>query len=240
MQNPRFYRDMVTSTGLVSFTVVEEETDLRISTTFEMSRQAHLLVQKYRKDLKSFISGHPFFTASLEPVAVPDEAPDIVKEMARAGSIAGVGPMAAVAGAIAEFVGESLSAKSPEVIVENGGDIYLKSNRARRVAIYAGDSPLSNKIGLEFGPGEAPVGICTSSATVGPSLNFGNTDATVVVARSSTLADAAATAIGNSVGSLQEIDKGIALARQIDGLNGVLIIIGEKVGVWGKLTLCHL
>ena len=240
MQNSRFYRGLATNKGLVSSVIVEEETDLRVSTTFEMSYQAHYLVQKYRNHLKSFITSHPLFAASLEPIQVPDEAPDIVKKMARAGSIAGVGPMAAVAGAIAQFVGQSLSVESPEVIVENGGDIYLNSNRVRRVAIYAGNSPLSNKIGLEFNPEETPVGICTSSATVGPSLSFGNTDATVVVARSTALADAAATAIGNSVSSEMEIDKGIALARQMNGLDGALIIVGEKMGVWGKLTLFNL
>ena len=108
------------------------------------------------------------------------------------------------------------------------------------MAIYAGSSPLSGRLGLEINTHAMPVGICTSSATVGPSLSFGKTDAAVAVAPSATLADAAATAIGNAVGSIEEIGQGLELAQNIPGLTGAVIIIGEKLGVWGSLKLCPL
>ena len=240
MYQPRSYRRLVKSDDLVTYTVVEKETDLHISTLTDLSHEARELVRRYRRDIESYIAREPFFAASLTPLAVLGDAPPIIKEMARASGLVGVGPMAAVAGAMAYFVGEELSRSSPEVIIENGGDIYLKGRKKRTVAIYAGSSPLSGRLGLEMDMSVTPVGICTSSATVGPSLSFGKTDATVAIAPSATLADATATAIGNAVGSIEEIGRGLELAQNIPDLTGAVIIIGEKLGVWGSLKLCPL
>ncbi len=237
MYQPRTYRRRVHSPGLVTYAIIERETDLYISTTTDLSGEARQLVHQYRRELESYIAAHPCFAASLEPVAVEDEAPQIVREMAQAASVCGVGPMAAVAGAIARFVGEALGRLSPEVIIENGGDIYVKSTQQRVVSIYAGGSPLSYKIGIEIEPRDTPIGVCTSSATVGPSLSFGASDASVAVAPSAALADAAATAIGNAVKSAEDIERGLAVARGIDRLSGAVIIVGHKLGAWGHIRL---
>ena len=148
--------------------------------------------------------------------------------------------MASVAGAIAEFVGSELLAFSPEIIVENGGDIYLKSLRKRLIGIYAGESPLTGKIGLEINGKDTPLGICTSSGTVGHSLSYGKADAVIVLSPSAALADAVATAIGNRISQPSDIPSGIEFARGIDGLKGVIIIQDEKVGVWGEVKLCQM
>jgi hypothetical protein len=167
--------------------------------------------------------------------------------MALAGKEIDIGPMAAVAGAIAECVGKELLRFSPEIIVENGGDIFLKSSKRRRVGIYAGQSPLTGKLALEIQPQETPLGICTSSGTVGHSLSLGKADAVVVLSPSTPLADAAATAIGNAIEEASDIAGAIELAQRIKGLKGVMIIKGDKVGLWGKIkvipsqseSLCH-
>jgi len=159
--------------------------------------------------------------------------------MAEAAQTAGVGPMAAIAGAIAECVGRELLEFSPEVIVENGGDIFLKVLHRRTIGIYAGDSPLTGKIGLQIEAKDTPLGVCTSSGTVGHSLSFGRADAVAVLAPSAALADAAATAIGNRVNKPEDIDKALELARGIAGLKGVVIIIGESIGVQGNIKLCE-
>ena len=237
MYQPRTYRRCVHSPGLISYAVVERETDLLISTITNLEREARVLVRELRQTLEDYIVHTPYFAASLEPVDVPEDAPPIVQEMAAAAKKAGVGPMAAVAGAIAQSVGRALSLLSPEIIVENGGDIYLKSQKNRLAAIYAGNSPLSGALGIEIPASETSVGICTSSATVGPSLSFGRTDAAVAVASSVALADAAATAIGNAVSSAEEIDRGLMVAQGIPGLRGAVIIVGDKLGVWGNLHL---
>jgi ApbE superfamily uncharacterized protein (UPF0280 family) len=148
-----------------------------------------------------------------------------------------VGPMAAVAGAMAEYVGKDLLAYSDEVIVENGGDLFLKVDMQRQVGIYAGDSPLSGKIALEVWPEETPMGMCTSSGTVGHSLSYGAADAVIAVSPSTALADAAATAIGNMVKDATDINKAIEYAMSVDGLDGIVVIKGSDMGVWGKVRL---
>ena len=237
MYEPRVYRHWVKDKDLVSFNVVVKETDLYIRASSDLEAEARKLVTKYRNLLERYIAQHPSFLTSLEPVAVTDNAPAIVSEMAKAAGKAGVGPMAAVAGAIAEFVGRELLALSPEVIIENGGDIYIKSLRKRRIGIYAGKSPLSGKIALEISAEETPLGICTSSGTVGHSLSFGKADAAIVLSPSATLADAAATAIGNIVLQPADIPRGIELARSIDGVSGAIIIKDDKMGLWGEVKL---
>jgi ApbE superfamily uncharacterized protein (UPF0280 family) len=148
--------------------------------------------------------------------------------------------MAAVAGAMAESVSKDLFKFSKEVIVENGGDIYLATSKERRVAIYAGESPLSLKIGILIKPEETPLGICTSSGTVGHSLSFGKADAVCILSKSAALADAAATAVGNLVQEKRDIEKGLERGREIEGVLGAVIIVGEKIGIWGNITLTQL
>jgi ApbE superfamily uncharacterized protein (UPF0280 family) len=148
--------------------------------------------------------------------------------------------MAAVAGAIAEWVSKDLLKLSKEVIIENGGDIYLATARERTIGIYAGQSSLSLKIGIVIGPEESPLGVCTSSGTVGPSLSFGKADAVCILSKSAALADAAATAVGNIVQEKKDIELGLERGREIEGILGTLIIVGEKMGVWGSIKLTQL
>ena len=173
----------------------------------------------------------------MEPYPVEDDAPGIVREMAEAAEKAGVGPMAAVAGTIAERVGRALLEFSPEVIVENGGDIFLKSRKKRTVGVYAGQSPFSDRLALEIKPSETPLGICTSSGTVGHSLSLGKADAVIVLSTCTALADAAATAIGNLVKEETDIPHGLDFARGIDGLSGIIIIKNEKMALWGQVKI---
>jgi len=236
---PRTYRHWIESKDLVAFNVTEKETDLYIRARADFQRKAHRMVLKYRYQLEGFIKRNPAFLKALEPIPVPKYAPHIVLRMIEAASEAGVGPMAAVAGALAESVGGELLTFSPEVIVENGGDIFIKSLRKRTVGIFAGDSPLSGKIGLEIDSRETPLGICTSSGTVGHSLSYGRADAVVVISDSATLADAAATAIGNKVSHAADIDDAIKFGQSISGLKGIVIIKDDSVGVWGEVKLCE-
>ncbi|MCK5434567.1 MAG: UPF0280 family protein, partial [Dehalococcoidales bacterium] len=85
-----------------------------------------------------------------------------------------------------------------------------------------------------------PLGICTSSGTVGHSLSYGKADAVVVLSKSATLADAAATAIGNLIVQAGDIPNGLEFANGIDGLKGVIIIKGDKVGLWGDVKICQM
>jgi len=237
MYQPRTYRHWIKSQDLVSFNVVVKETDLHIQAATRLQRKAVKSVSKYRDILERYIERHPSFLTSLEPLAIGDDAPRLIKSMAESASKAGVGPMAAVAGAIAEFVGYELLPFSPEIIVENGGDIFLKTSRERQVGIYAGESPLSGKIALEIEVQNTPLGICTSSGTVGHSLSYGKADAVIALSQSTPLADAAATAIGNLVKTSSDIPAGIEFAQGIDGLLGIVIIKDDNMGLWGEVKI---
>ena len=238
MYEPRTYRHWIKGGDLISFNVVVKETDLYIRASTNLKSKARKLVLKYRDTLERYIERHPAFLTSLEPLPVDGNAPHIVKAMSEAASKAEVGPMASVAGAIAEFVGTELLAFTPEIIVENGGDIYLKSLGKKIIGIYAGESPLSGKIGLEIDGADTPLGICTSSGTVGHSLSYGRADAVIVLSQSATLADAAATATANLIKQPGDIPGGIERAKSIEGVSGVIIIQGDKTGLWGKVKIC--
>jgi ApbE superfamily uncharacterized protein (UPF0280 family) len=240
MREPRFYRHWIKDSGLISFNVAVEQTDLFIRCRRNLKNKALNSVLKHRGSLEAYIGHHPLFQTTLDAYQAESGAPAIVKEMAKASQLAGVGPMAAVAGAIAEAVGRDLLAFSPEVIVENGGDIFLKISKKRLVGIYAGQSSYTQKIALEIMPGETPLGIGTSSGTVGHSLSLGSADAVIGLSSSAALADAAATAIGNIVKNRDDIPKAIEQARDIEGLCGVVIIIGDQMGVWGRVKIVPL
>jgi len=234
---PRFYRFWSKDTDLVSFNVVVKETDLYIRARRNLRKKALDVVLKQRALLEGYITRHPDFVTTLVPFPVGTDAPLIVREMAEASAKVGVGPMAAVAGAIAEVVGKDLLSFSSEVIVENGGDVFLRSKKQRRIGIYAGNSPLSGKLALEIKPETTPLGVCTSSGTVGHSLSFGKADAAIVLSPSTALADAAATAVGNLVQTAEDMPRAIEFVREVKGITGVVIIVGDKMAVWGEISI---
>lgn len=240
MYQPRAYRHWIKDGGLVSFQATVKETDLYLRAQRDLKRQALRAIEGCRAPLERYIERYPQFLTALQPLPVAEDAPKLVREMAEAAQRTGVGPMAAVAGAIAEAVGRELMRFSSEVIVENGGDIFLSILQPRLVGVYAGEAPFTGKIALNIEPEDTPLGICTSSGTVGHSLSFGRADAVIVLSPCAALADAAATAIGNLIKMDSDIPKAIEFAQGIQGVSGVLIIIGSKMGAWGKVKLTEM
>ena len=242
MSSRRLYRRSLTGFRLRSFSVQVKESDLWVAVSSHsfsaaLPGQVEKLILNYRSRIETYLEEDPLFAAALEPCLVPPGAPEIIRKMVYAGNKAGVGPMAAVAGAIAEEVGFFLADKSPEVIVENGGDIFIKLLESARLGIYAGSSPLSGKIALKIEPGQTPLGVCTSSGTVGPSLSFGCADAAVVLSPSAPLADAVATALGNRVKSRADLEGALNYARDLDEVTGALLIVEDKIAAWGAIEL---
>lgn len=221
----------------MAFEVRVKETDLFVKAERHLAREALASVKRARGTLEGYIRAHPRFRTTLEPYAVEDDAPLLVVDMARAAERAGVGPMAAVAGAVAEYVGRDLLELSAEVVVENGGDVFLATRTPRLMGIWAGSSPLSGKVALKIAPRQTPMGVCTSSGTVGHSLSFGCADAAVVLSPSTALADAAATALGNLIQGPQDIPKALERARRIEGVTGAVLIVGDRLGACGDVEL---
>ncbi len=236
----RTYRDFSSGGRLTAFTVSWRETDLYIKAQENISGQARRAILRFREQIEGYLQEHPEFQTALEPLPLDPEAPLIVQDMLKAGRFASVGPMAAVAGAISEYVGRELSALSQEVIVENGGDIYLSTKEEITVSIFAGHSKLSMQMGLRIAPEETPCGVCTSSGTVGPSLSFGRTDALTVWAPSTSLADATATALANRIASPGDMESVLEQAGDIPGIRGVVAVVDDRIGLWGEVDIVRL
>ena len=237
MYEERTYRRISRPDDLICYEVALKETDLFCCTSLDLKAFIEERVLFYRNQLEVYIRERPVFLESLAPLPADPVAPRIVREMLEASAAVGVGPMACVAGAVAEFVGRDVNPRSDEYIIENGGDIFLRTRRERRVVIYAKDSPYSGKIALRLKPAEAPYGICTSSATVGPSLSLGKADAVCVVGSSSLFSDGLATRLGNMVKGEDDIEAALELGKAFPGVTGILIILGKKLGVFGDLDL---
>lgn len=231
------YRARVAARELVSFRVALGESDLVVACEGPLETEARAALARHRRDLEGYIAAEPQFLASLEPVAIHPRAPRIVRAMAGAARAAGVGPMAAVAGALAESVGRSLLRRSREVIVENGGDLFVAVCSERVALLDTGPAAFGRALGLLLRPSLGPLGIATSSGTVGGSLSLGRADAACVIARSGALADAAATAVGNAVAGPGDIEAGLARARAIPGVLGVVVVVGSRLGAWGAVEL---
>lgn len=231
------YRRLMKPPDLAVYRVLLGESDLWVASVGDRSKLAQKYLRDCRRQLAGYIRRQPEFKTFFSPIRILSGAPLIARRMAQAARSAKVGPMAAVAGAVAQYVGERLARISPEVIVENGGDIYFRSRKQRRILVHAGISPLSKKITLLVGPTDKAIGICTSSGTVGPSFSYGLADAVVIIAASSTLADAVATLAGNAVKLKSDIPEGLKLAKKVQGVTGALIIKDNQLGVWGKIKL---
>ncbi|MCX5906468.1 MAG: UPF0280 family protein [Deltaproteobacteria bacterium] len=236
----RRYRHLVSPQGFISFQVRVKETDLFIRATRDLTEKTREAILRYRYQIEYYISQHPDFYRTLIPFPEDEFAPAIIRAMVQAGRAAGVGPMAAVAGAVAEFVGRELLPLSPEITIENGGALFISTASEVRVGIFAGASPLSLRLGWRVPPRNGGWGLCTSSGTVGPSLSFGKADAVCVLAPSAALADAAATAIGNVIVSAEDVPQGLESAKKIPGICGVVVIVSDKLGAWGEVELTEI
>lgn len=250
---PREYRNLQREEDLHHFQVCIEETDLDIGLkksqfNTELVQKVKEYVAEERRVLQNYLQSYPDFLTALEPWPLASatreqehrNVPPAVVAMCQAAELAGVGPMAAVAGWFAERTGLFLAHFSKDVIVENGGDIWLKTSRIRKVSIFAGNSPFSQRIGLEIRPANTPLGICTSSGTVGHSLSFGCADAVVILAPSAVLADAVATAACNRVQGIADLPKAVEWALTVPGVTGAVAILADKLAVQGEVKLLPL
>ncbi len=217
-----------------------KETNLLIKSDNLKAMDAAINAAKIaRQEIEGYVVKNPDFRWSLEPIKLEGKNHRVIEMMADAGKIAGVGPFAAVAGAIAQLAAEAaIDAGAKNVLIENGGDIAIIGDSDFRVGIFAGGAKTSEKLGMLVRVKDLPIGVCTSSGTVGHSISFGAADAAVAVADDAAIADAAATAIANAVVGEDEkksIGLGIARAKGIEKIRGCLIIRGKHLGAWGGI-----
>ncbi len=222
---------------LKGFNVTYKETDLFIKAEKELKPEAVKSIVKHRAVIENYILTFPEFKNSLEPVKIFENDPEIIKDMKIAANLAGVGPFAAVAGAIAEKVACDLAKYSENIIVENGGDIFLKGKADRIVKIY---SKILQNLALKINRNDLPLAVCSSSAKIGHSYSMGNADLVTVISKKCSIADAFATALCNNVKTISDIDKSINKFKKNNEIIGALIIFKNKIAGWGKLNIVKL
>jgi len=231
----RFYRNLIKVENLKKFIVKVKETDILVFAEKNLKKEIEEEVKKQREILERYIKIHPEFYFSFSPVEIESNE-EIIKLMSLSSKLTKTGPMASVAGAIAEIIGRKFLPQSEQIFIENGGDIFLNLKNEVKIGIYAGKSPFSMKIGIKIKK-ENPVGIATSSGTVGHSFSYGDADAVTVISNSSAFSDGAATYFGNLIKG--KIDKQL-IEKQLNDfpfIEGMLIIRGEELFVWGKIEL---
>jgi len=238
MYQERFYREQVRSKFKLE--VSYKQSDLLISSDKALDKNlVKEVLIKYYTQIEDYVNQNPDFKNSLSPLKPNSEAPAIVKDMIGASSTAGIGPFSAVAGAIALYLGRELLTYADEVIVENGGDLFLKINQDKRLGIYLGENFDLKKINLKVKKRSSDFGIASSSSTIGHSLNFGKADLVTVVAKDAIIADSFATSLSNQIKKESDVQPVIELAKGSGLIEGLLIAFTGKLFLWGDLEAAN-
>ncbi len=215
-------------------TFVHKDAEFRICC--EQFETVTLEIIRQRKILEDYIARHPEFQTTFTPIALKPDAPDSARRMAAAAKLVGTGPMAAVAGVMAQLAGEAaIEHGAKEAIVENGGDIYLHTTESVTIGLFSGGGKTVNKLAFAIDPQDTPLAICSSSGLMGHSKSLGQCDLATVVAKDAALADAAATQAANHVKTIDDIEPTLNQIAAISGIDGILIVKDGQVGLAGKL-----
>ena len=238
----RFYRDIIHTGDGATFRIREGESDLWVHTDAQREEIARRALLESREMLMDYIEIHPVFKTSLTPISARHPCPNPIDVMIRRSRTVGVGPMAGVAGMVARYVGEALvSDGASHVLVENGGDIFIyRPHFPTTIGLFAGQSPLSLKIGIKIPPYPGPIGVATSSGTVGPSLSFGKADAVCVLSHDAILADTTATAVANRIQAPEDMEKALSWGASIKEITGIIAIVQSALAAWGAVELIKL
>jgi len=193
-------------------------------------------IEHHRRLLENYIKEHPRFLHSFDPLTVED-APEVARLMAEASKKANVGPMAAVAGVLADLaVQDMINVGCNVAVVENGGEVFAISNQPIDIAFAAGDELLSREMGFRLK--EFPLGVATSSGRFSHAFSFGDAEAVTIFAVDAGIADAAATSVANLItgDDVQNVIRhGIERALSIDDVKGVFILYRGVVGKAGQI-----
>ena len=181
----------------------------------------------------------PEYKDSFEPYEVADNAPSVVKRLSLGSLITEVGPMAGIAGLYAEEIGKACKDQFgfKEVIVENGGDLYIDVEKRIKVSLFAGDHPLSNKIKLDIEPDMCPMGLCASSGKFGHSKSLGKADLVSVACFDTVMADQYATAFANQVVNVSDVEEVVDTAIEVMNLMHISVFKDKTFAIGGKIKV---
>ena len=232
------YRNKISAEGRYSFRVDYKYSDLYIICDRDISSELEEPVLSFYRNIEKVIARQTDFEKSLAPIKSVKDLPPTIKEMCDAGEVFGVGPMASIAGALCDHIAKSLADRCSFLMIENGGDVYIKSSSPLEVGIFIKNSYFKDMITLLIEAGLTPCGICSSSGSFGHSLSLGKSDLVTVLSGTAILADAAATAVANTINCEEDIDAAITRFRKYGEIKGLIAIKNKRIGLWGQLQLC--
>ena len=236
MYQERFYRHALK--GLNTCEVAYKESDLYIVSNNALDQDAlKAALIKYYSVIDAYAKEHAEFVTSLTPLIPDASAPCIVQDMTTASRSAGIGPFSTVAGAIAHYLGRDFMDKTDELLIENGGDIFININQPKRIGLYLGESFTKPTLTMTIASRGEPFGICSSSATIGHSLNFGTADLVTIIARDALIADAFATHYSNRIHTQADAHAVLDEAIKNPLIEGIVIAACKKLFFWGALQI---
>lgn len=233
------YRNRVKYKEKYNWRIIYKYSDLLVSCDRNIIPKLERLIEGIYYLLESCIKENPSFQKSLSPLKIKSEYPPVIKKMCRKAAIFNVGPMATVAGAVCDYLASGLDRYCSRLIIENGGDVFIKSNKDIEVGVYLKNKHFENKIYLKIKAAGTPCGLCSSSGSFGHSLSMGSSDLVVVLAKSTISADGAATSIANNIRGPEDISKTISSYKNIKDITGILIVKDDKLGVWGNIEFIN-
>ena len=231
------YRKNISAGGKYSYRLTYKYTDIYITCDKDISDRISEPVIRFYSQLEEVISNEKRFGESLIPLAIKKDYPSAVKNMCLSASVFNVGPMAAVAGAMCDAIAASLKDYCSFLMIENGGDAYIKSSRDIKAALFTGSSHFPQNLNIIISPLEMPCGLCSSSGMMGHSLSLGKSDLVTVMSKTATMADAAATAIANSIRSKQDVDMAVEKYVKYEEVKGLVILKDDRLAIWGDIQL---
>ncbi len=229
----RYYRTYIEAEKTSSFNITIYESDLQIYTDGQLQVALEEELKMIRKTIETYVIACPEFIKSLVPISIKKNDPVIIKHMKEASKKLSVGPMATVAGAVSHYLGEKFYDGTNELIIENGGDLFVYSKEHKTILLHGGPNATVKNLSIKIDKSLLPIGVCTSSGKVGHSLSFGNCDAVTVLSKDTLVADAAATALGNLLKDKKDINSVLQYSKTFKEISGVIAIVDDQMGAWG-------
>jgi len=212
-------------------------TDLFITSDRDILKELEFPVLSFYEEIEKVILNEPVFEKSLVPVRARSHYPPVIRKMCHAAKVFRVGPMAAVAGAVCDRIAESIADSCRFLMIENGGDVFIKSSGPVNIGLYSSNKYFSDRLNIRIDAEQTPCGICSSSGRIGHSLSLGRSDLVTILSGSTILADAAATAVANSIKGQTDIERAIRRYKRNREVRGLIIIKNDRIGIWGSVQL---
>lgn len=244
MYENRVYREYMLHTEMRNFIVKLCETELFIQIPNDYFNEEFIgycwqTVAQNRKWLEKYIKRNPEYKCSMSPVLLDEDAPYITRLMDIAARRAGVGPMATVAGAFCQILGDKIKEKYQirNLTIENGGDVYVYSEEDIVALIWLGRDSIFSDCKIRISKKYSPVGICTSSGVHGHSYSQGYADSVTIVSKDVVIADALATAFCNEIRCKEDISKVLKQIQEYSEIIGAIVIYEDSLGICGNIEL---